>query len=77
MHAPKNTGGYDRASPERKIIVTISKLVSDLARRTDAQGAIRIGLAGAGQMGTDIVVQVAQMHGLAISAIGPCVMRAT
>ena len=30
----------------------------DLARRMDSSGPVRIGLAGAGQMGTDIVVQV-------------------
>ncbi len=45
-------------------------LIADLARRTDDKGPVTIGLAGAGQMGTDIVVQVAQMQGLRVGAIG-------
>lgn len=35
----------------------------------DEKGQITIGLAGAGQMGTDIIVQVALMHGMRIGAI--------
>ncbi|RWK80542.1 MAG: homoserine dehydrogenase, partial [Mesorhizobium sp.] len=37
--------------------------------RAEQQGPITIGLAGAGQMGTDIVVQVALMPGMRIGAI--------
>lgn len=42
---------------------------SELARRAEGFGPITIGLAGAGQMGTDIVVQVALMEGMRIGAI--------
>jgi predicted homoserine dehydrogenase-like protein len=38
-------------------------------QRAEKQGPITIGLAGAGQMGTDIVVQVALMPGMRIGAI--------
>lgn len=40
-----------------------------LARREARQGPIRIGLAGAGQMGTDIVVQVGLMAGVEVAAV--------
>ena len=42
---------------------------NELAARADRLGPITIGLAGAGQMGTDIVVQVSLMPGLRIGAI--------
>ena len=45
------------------------QFASELLQRADAQGPITIGLAGAGQMGTDIVVQVALMPGMRIGAI--------
>ena len=38
--------------------MTVSPLVGDLLRRAEARGPVTIGLAGAGQMGTDIVVHV-------------------
>ena len=44
-------------------------LASELAERAKVMGPITIGLAGAGQMGTDIVVQVALMPGVRIGAI--------
>lgn len=44
-------------------------LAAALARHAEARGPVTIGLAGAGQMGTDIVVQVAQMQGLRIGAV--------
>lgn len=44
-------------------------LAADLARRADEGRPIRIGLIGAGEMGTDIVTQVRHMPGLAIGAI--------
>ncbi len=40
-----------------------------LARRAEAKGPVTIGLAGAGQMGTDIIVQVTLMPGVRIGAI--------
>jgi len=45
------------------------QFADELARRASERGPITIGLAGAGQMGTDIVVQVALMPGLRIGAI--------
>lgn len=42
---------------------------AELAAYTDRHGPVTIGLAGAGQMGTDIVVQVALMTGVRIGAI--------
>ncbi|CAH2401682.1 NAD(P)H-dependent oxidoreductase [Mesorhizobium escarrei] len=45
------------------------QFAAELLQRAEQQGPITIGLAGAGQMGTDIVVQVALMPGLRIGAI--------
>ncbi|MEI5680165.1 MULTISPECIES: NAD(P)H-dependent oxidoreductase [unclassified Mesorhizobium] len=45
------------------------QFAAELLDRAERQGPITIGLAGAGQMGTDIVVQVALMPGLRIGAI--------
>jgi predicted homoserine dehydrogenase-like protein len=45
------------------------QFASELLQRAEAHGPITIGLAGAGQMGTDIVVQVALMPGMRIGAI--------
>ena len=42
---------------------------AELLQRAEKRGPITIGLAGAGQMGTDIVVQVALMPGMRIGAI--------
>ncbi|MCW6508106.1 NAD(P)H-dependent oxidoreductase [Lichenifustis flavocetrariae] len=44
-------------------------LAAELAARAERQGPITIGLAGAGQMGTDIIVQVSMMPGIRIGAI--------
>ena len=44
-------------------------LADELLARAQTMGPITIGLAGAGQMGTDIIVQVALMPGLRIGAI--------
>jgi predicted homoserine dehydrogenase-like protein len=49
--------------------VTQLGLAAELAARTEKSGPITIGLAGAGQMGTDIVVEVALMPGVRIGAI--------
>lgn len=43
---------------------------AELAAYADANGPVTIGLAGAGQMGTDIVVQAALMPGIRIGAVG-------
>ena len=45
------------------------QLVAEMLDRAERQGPITIGLAGSGQMGTDIVVQVSLMPGLRIGAI--------
>ena len=45
------------------------QFAAELFQRAEKQGPITIGLAGAGQMGTDIVVQVALMPGMRIGAI--------
>ena len=47
----------------------MSHLAAELLRRAEQMGPITVGLAGAGQMGTDIVVQVALMPGIRIGAI--------
>ena len=44
-------------------------LAAELSERAKVHGPITIGLAGSGQMGTDIVVQVALMPGVRIGAI--------
>jgi predicted homoserine dehydrogenase-like protein len=50
-------------------------LAAELAERARERGPITIGLAGAGQMGTDIVVQVALMPGVRIGAISEVRMQ--
>jgi predicted homoserine dehydrogenase-like protein len=42
---------------------------ADLAERAKTAGPIVVGLVGAGQMGTDLIVQIALMQGLRIGAI--------
>lgn len=49
--------------------VALTGLARDLARRAEAGRPIRIGLVGAGEMGTDIVSRVAHMQGLTVGAI--------
>jgi predicted homoserine dehydrogenase-like protein len=49
--------------------VSPTGLARDLKKRAETGKPIRIGLVGSGEMGTDIVTQVAQMQGLAIGAI--------
>ena len=44
-------------------------LSEDLARRADAGNPVKIGLIGAGEMGTDIVTQVTLMRGLEIGVL--------
>ena len=49
--------------------VALTGLAMDLAARADTGRPIRIGLVGAGEMGTDIVSRVAHMKGIEIGAI--------
>ena len=49
--------------------VSPTGLARDLQTRADSGKPIRIGLVGSGEMGTDIVTQVAHMPGLAVGAI--------
>ena len=49
--------------------VALTGLAKDLAIRAQSGKPIRIGLVGAGEMGTDIVSRVAHMQGIEIGAI--------
>lgn len=49
--------------------VALTGLAKDLSRRAESGRPIRIGLVGAGEMGTDIVSRVAHMQGIEIGAI--------
>lgn len=49
--------------------VALTGLAKDLSNRTSSGKPIRIGLVGAGEMGTDIVSRVAHMTGIQIGAI--------
>ncbi len=51
------------------MIAGVSPLVAELNARADAGRPVTIGLAGCGQMGTDIVVQLTRMPGLRLGAI--------
>ena len=51
------------------MIANVSALVMDLKARAESGQPVTIGLAGAGQMGTDIVVQLSLMPGLRLGAI--------
>src|SRR5690606_28266706 len=49
--------------------VALVGLARDLAARAETGKPIRIGLIGAGEMGTDIVTQVARMPGIEVGAL--------
>ncbi|WP_165223071.1 NAD(P)H-dependent oxidoreductase [Affinirhizobium pseudoryzae] len=49
--------------------VALTGLARDLSARADAGKPVRIGLVGAGEMGTDIVSRVAHMQGITVGAI--------
>ena len=51
------------------MIAGVSPLVSELKAREDAGRPVTIGLAGCGQMGTDIMVQLNRMPGLRLGAV--------
>ncbi len=49
--------------------ITHVGLAAELAARVQTRGPVTIGLAGAGQMGTDIIVQLAMMQGVRLGAV--------
>ena len=49
--------------------VALTGLARDLAQRAAERRPVRIGVVGCGEMGTDIVTQVAQMRGIEVAAI--------
>ena len=49
--------------------VALTGLAKDMAARAETGKPVRIGLVGAGEMGTDIVSQVARMRGIEIGVI--------
>ncbi|WP_163270089.1 NAD(P)H-dependent oxidoreductase [Chelativorans alearense] len=49
--------------------VALTGLARDLARRAEEGRPVRIGVIGCGEMGTDIVTQVALMRGIEVAAI--------
>ena len=49
--------------------VALTGLARDLAQRAAEGRPVRIGVVGCGEMGTDIVTQVAQMQGIEVAAI--------
>jgi len=51
------------------VIANISTLAQELRRHAETKGPVTVGLAGAGQMGTDLVVQLARMPGLRLGAL--------
>ena len=51
------------------MIAGVSPLVSELKARAEAGRPVTIGLAGCGQMGTDIMVQLNRMPGLRLGAV--------
>jgi len=63
------------------MIANVSPLVAELKARAETGRPVTVGLAGAGQMGTDIVVQLALMPGLQLGAVAeigiPVAIQAT
>jgi predicted homoserine dehydrogenase-like protein len=51
------------------VIAGVSPLVSELKARAGAGRPVTVGLAGCGQMGTDLVVQLTRMPGLRLGAV--------
>ena len=44
-------------------------LAGDLARRADEGRPVRVGLIGAGEMGTDLILQIGMMRGIEVAAV--------
>ena len=55
--------------PPTRPLTLINGLAADLAARADAGNPIRIGVIGAGEMGTDLVTQTAMMQGITGAAV--------
>ena len=54
----------------RSICAAVARgLAADLAAREEAGRPIRVGIIGCGEMGTDLVTQIARMKGLRVAAI--------
>jgi predicted homoserine dehydrogenase-like protein len=53
----------------RETAIAARALAADLAAREDAGKSIRVGIIGCGEMGTDLVTQIAGMRGLVVGAI--------
>ena len=51
------------------MIANVSSLALELRRHAETKGPVTVGLAGAGQMGTDLAVQLSRMPGLRLGAI--------
>eukprot|EP01036_Dinobryon_divergens_P040521 gene40521-53587_t len=70
LHLAKRTGLVDRTAKRasREPVMTTTNFAAELTVRAKEKGPIVVGLAGAGQMGTDIVVQVGPMPGMRIGA---------
>lgn len=58
------------------MIASLSPLAAQLAARAEAGRPVTVGLAGCGQMGTDLVVQLSRMQGLRLGAIAEIDMAA-
>jgi predicted homoserine dehydrogenase-like protein len=58
----------DKAEAEAEISMFPS-FAADLAERTKSRGPIVVGLVGAGQMGTDLIVQIGLMQGIRVGAV--------
>src|SRR5687768_16287304 len=51
------------------MIATVAPLIAELEQWAERHGPLIVGLAGAGQMGTDILVQISLMRGLRVGAM--------
>jgi predicted homoserine dehydrogenase-like protein len=51
------------------VIANVTPLLAELEQWSESHGPVTIGLAGAGQMGTDILVQIQLMRGLRVGAV--------
>src|SRR5690606_3061483 len=64
LYLPRNQARKDEMTN-----VALTGLARDLARRADEGRPVRVGVIGCGEMGTDLVTQIAQMKGIVIGAI--------
>jgi predicted homoserine dehydrogenase-like protein len=58
----------DKAGTDAEISMFPS-FAADLAHRTTSRGPVIVGLVGAGQMGTDLIVQIGLMNGIRVGAV--------